>query len=258
ATPGQPNGAGVTLPVTYNFETAPPTAFQTFAQFSVSTPPSSVDPGGVHGKVYRCVDLSGGGVIGVIGDASFGASGTGYQVVGELYLPSASEPAQAIGVGFCGTQGSRFFPSVSPGNSSYENGYWLIYENVAGVGLNDGQPDHPGVVQFVQALNDGLHASPTVLLGSKTLAQLGVTAGTWATFRLVVEPTASSANQLVASINNVEIYRGPIPSEGRTSGAVQIGFRENHTGGPATNEGTWVDNLTIAPVNSAVEEWELY
>ncbi len=258
ATPGQPNGAGLTLPVTYDFETAPPTAFQTFAQFNVATPPTSVDPGGVHGKVYRCVDLSGGGVMGVLGDASLGASGTGYQVVGEVYLPGSSEPAQAIGVGFCGTQGSRFFPTSTPGSSSYENGYWLIYENIAGVGLNDGQPDHPGEVQFVQAVNDGLHASPTVKLGAKTLAQLGVTPGTWAKFRLVIEPTASAANQLIASINNVEVYRGPIPPEGRTSGAVQIGFRENHTGNPASNEGTWVDNITIAPVNSAVRGWELY
>jgi spore germination protein YaaH len=258
ATPGQPNGAGITLPVTYTFDSAPGTAFQTFAQFNVATPPASVDPDGSHGKVYRCVDPAGGGVMGVLGDASLGSSGSGYQVTGEVYLPGASEPAQAIGVGFCGTQGSRFFPTSTPSQSSYENGYWLIYENVAGVGLNDGQPDHPGVVQFVQALNDGLHSSPTVLLGSKTLAQLGVTAGSWVTFRLVVEPSASSSNQLIASINNVEIYRGPIPAEGRSSGAVQIGFRENHTGAPASNEGTWVDNITIAPVNSAVQGWELY
>lgn len=258
ATPGMPNGAGLTLPVSYDFETAPPSGFQTFDQFKVVTPPSTVDPGGVHGKVYRCVDPAGGGVIGVLGDASLGAGGTGYQVRGELYVPSGSEPAQAIGVGFCGTQGSRFFPSASPGNSSYENGYWLIYENAAGVGLNDGQADHPGVFQFVQAVNDGLHSSPTVLLGSKTLAQLGVTAGTWASFRLVIEPAASAANQLIALVNNVEVYRGAIPEEGRTSGAVQFGFRENHTGAPAANEGTWVDNLVIAPVNTGVTGWELY
>lgn len=258
ATPGLPNGAGLTLPASFNFEAAPASAFQTFDQFKVVTPPSSIDPAGTHGKVYRCVDPAGGGVLGVIGDASLGAGGAGYQVVGEVYLPTASEPAQAIGVGFCGTQGSRFFPTASPGTSSYENGYWLIYENVAGVGLNDGQPDHPGTVQFVQALNDGLHTAPTVLLGAKTLAQLGVTAGTWVKFRLVVEPSAAPANQLIASINDVEVYRGQIPTEGRTSGAVQFGFRENHTGAPATNEGTWIDNLVIAPVNSAVTSWELY
>ncbi len=258
ATPGQPNGAGLTLPATFDFETAPTHAFQTFAQFNVVTPPASIDPGNPHGKVYRCVDSSGGGTIGVIGDASLGAGGTGYQVTGELYVPTASEPAQAIAVGFCGSQGSRFFPTSSPGASSYENGYWLIYENVSGVGLNDGQADHPGVFQFVQALNDGLHSSPTVLLGSKNLSQLGITAGTWVSFRLAIEPSASSTNQLIASINNVEVYRGPIPSEGRTAGAVQIGFRENHTGAPASNEGTWVDNLTIAPVSSGVGGWELY
>jgi spore germination protein YaaH len=258
ATPGQPNGAGVTLPVTYNFETAPAGAFQTFEQFSVVTPPASIDPAASHGKVYRCVDTSGGGVIGVIGDASLGASGSGYQVTGELYMPASTEPVQATAVGFCGTQGTRFFPASSPGASSYENGYWLIYENASGVGLNDGQADHPGVVQLVQAVNDGLHSAPTVLLGSKTLAALGVTAGKWVPFRLVIEPSASAGNQLIASLNNVEVYRGSIPSEGRTSGAVQMGFRENHTGAPAANEGTWVDNVTIAPVNTGTDYWELY
>ncbi|AXA37446.1 spore peptidoglycan hydrolase (N-acetylglucosaminidase) [Candidatus Sumerlaea chitinivorans] len=258
ATPGLPNGAGLTLPVSFNFESAPPQGFQTFQTFAVVTPPASVDPGNPHGKVYRCVDTSGGGVIGVIGDSSLGANGNGYQVTGEIYIPGSGEPAQAIGIGICGTQGSRFFPTASPGVSSYENGYWLIFENASGVGLNDGRPDHPGTFEFVQAVNDGNHASPTVFLGSKTLAQVGVTGGTWTTFRLAIDPNGSSGNQLIAQINNVDVYRGPIPAEGRTKGAFQIGFRENHTGAPAANEGTWIDNVTISPMNTAVSSWELY
>ena len=107
-------------------------------------------------------------------------------------------------------------------------------------------------------MNDGNHASPTVFLGSKTLAQVGVTGGTWTTFRLAIDPNGSSGNQLIAQINNVDVYRGPIPAEGRTKGAFQIGFRENHTGAPAANEGTWIDNVTISPMNTAVSSWELY
>ena len=56
------------------------------------------------------------------------------------------------------------------------------------------------------------------------------------------------------------VYSGPIPTGGPTSGSFQVGFRENHAGAPAANEGTWIDNVTInnatVPVN--LSHIELY
>jgi hypothetical protein len=183
----------------------------------------------------------------IFGDAALGASGNGYKVTGEIYIPSSTEPEQANAIGICGSQGSSFFTG-SPSAYGYESGYWVIYENKAGVGLNDGRPDHGGVFEFVYASNDNMDGYPVLLLGSKTLAELGISAGSWTTFELMIDPKASAGNKLKAVLNGNTLFLGDIPTGGPIKGAFQVGFRENHTSGPADNEGTWIDNLTFSEV----------
>ena len=256
ASPGTSNGAISSFPVTWNFTSAPSDAVQTYQSMGVTASQVGASPSG--GNVYRCVDTSGGGVQAFFGGPALGAVGDGYNVTGEIFATSSAHPLQAIGVGICGSQGSTFF-SGTPTGSGYESGYWLIFENAAGVGLNDERPDHPGVFEFVHASNDNMDASPVTLLASKTLAEVGVTNGTWTNFRLSVNP-AAAGDRLLAEINGITVYSGPIPAGGPTSGSFQVGFRENHSGAPATNEGTWLDNVTIngdsVPVN--LSHIELY
>ncbi|MBI1291818.1 hypothetical protein GC173_11330, partial [bacterium] len=195
ATPGAANGGKVPGgAATYSFDTVPAAAFQSFQTFTVASPAVGASAGG--GNAHRCVDTTGGGVMSFIGDAALGAGGTGYKVTGEVFIPAAAAPAQAIGVGFCGSQGSHFF-TASQAAAGYENGYWIIFENQAGIGLNDGQADHPGVFHFLHATNDNMDGNPTELLGSATLAAAGVTEGAWTTFELVVDPSAAVGSRLV-------------------------------------------------------------
>ena len=187
------------------------------------------------------------------GDKALGTTTSGYHVTGEIYLPGAAEPAQAIAVGFCGTQGSTFFSSSRAANS-YENGYMLIYENAAGVGLDDGRADHAGTIEFVHASHDNQDANPVDLLGSVSAPVTGA----WTTFELIVDPTASPSSQLIAVVGGVTVYSGAIPAGGPTSGAVAVGFRENHTGAPAASEGTWIDNLRIGQVGTVPVELDVF
>lgn len=250
ATPGAGNGNSVALPVTYDFSAAPAAAFRTSpGNFSVENVAGGMPPSPSGGMVHRCVSTAGGGSQSVIGDPAFGAGPNGYSVAGEVFLQGATAPAQACGVGICARTGSDFFNSA-PADSGYDSGFWLIYENAAGVGLADGQADHPGVVQFVYATNDGQDGSPSMLLASKTLAELGVSAGQWTTFRLAVNPNATG-DKLVAELNGMAIYSGPIPAGAPPTGAFQVGFRENHDGAPGGTEGTWIDNIAISPFASA-------
>jgi hypothetical protein len=159
----------------------------------------------------------------------------------------------------CVRSGSTFF-SGNPGTSGMDRGYWLIYENAAGVNLADGLPDAPGVWRFVHATNDGLGStSQTTVLGSATNAAVGLPAsgGLWTTFRLSVNRNAGGSNQLLAAINGTEIYRGPLPANGPYSGPFAVGFRENHPGDPEAMEGTWVDNLQFlgTPVPVVITEF---
>ncbi|NUP88556.1 MAG: hypothetical protein HUU25_01910 [Candidatus Sumerlaeia bacterium] len=245
ATPGAANGGSVSLGQFFDFTTAPANAYAAYQSFAVASPAGAglpASPGG--GNAHRCVDTSGGGQITMIGDAALGAGGGGYTVTGDLYIPALAAPAQAIGIGICGRQGSTFF-TANPSASGYESGYWLIYENGT-VGLNDGRPDHDGVFEFVHASNDRMDANPVDLLASRTLASAGVSRGTWVPFSLTVNPSLVG-QQLIIQINGVDVYRGNLPAGGPTSGAFQIGFRENHSGGPVASEGTWVDSVTIGP-----------
>jgi len=259
ASPGATNGNTVIIPTTYNFTSAPPKAFQTYQAFLVTNPVSAGLPASPNGgNVHRCVDLSGGGVMTVIGDAALGYDGNGYDVSGEIYIPNSAEPAQAIAVGICGRQGSVFFTSDTYDDANaYETGYWLIFENKSGVGLNDGRPDHPDVFEFVYATNDNMDGQKVSFLDSATRTETGASAGAWTTFYFNINPNATAGNRLIAKINNVDIYRGNIPTGGPISGAFQVGFRENHTGTPASNEGTWIDNISIGSA-TAVNNWLLY
>lgn len=233
-------------------------AFKTFQAFSVQNPVSAGLPASPSGGyVHRCVDTTGGGVISVIGDAYLGYDGNGYFVSGEIYIPTSTDPAQAIAIGICGHQGSNFFSTSAEDSSSYESGYWLIFENRSGVGLNDGRPDHPDVFEFVYATNDNMDGEKVTLLGSATRASTGAASGAWTTFDFKIDPNAVSGNRLIAHIKDADVYCGNIPSGGPISGAFQIGFRENHAGGPASNEGTWIDNIYIRSV-TAVNNWLLY
>ncbi|HOE63528.1 MAG TPA: cadherin-like domain-containing protein [Candidatus Sumerlaeota bacterium] len=258
-TPGSPNGSSITtFPTTYNFSTAPANAFQTYQSFTVANPTTAGLPASPSGgNAHRCVDTTGGGVISVIGDASLGANNTGYKVSGEIYIQPSTDPAQASAIGICGRQGSTFFTSISVNDSGYDSGYWLIYENAPGVDLNNGRPNHPGVCEFVYASNDNMDGTPVTLLASKTISELGITAGSWTTFYMCIDPNANTSNRLVVKLNNTVVYQGDIPSGGPTSGAFQVGFRENHAGGPVSKEGTWIDNLTIDTAPSVVDAYSI-
>jgi len=244
ASPGAANGNALDSDGwSFSFSTAPSKAFQTFQSFSVGSSGVGSSPGG--GNVHRCVDTSGGGVISVLGDAALGSEGKGYRVEGQLYLPTSAEPAQAIAVGLCGSQGSTFFTTDSDGYG-YENGYWLIYENASGIGLADGRTDHPGVFEFVHATHDNRDGLPVELLGSKSRSTTGASEGAWTTFLLEIDPLdVDPDQQLIAQINGTDVYRGSIPDGGPTLGAFQVGFRENHTGTPVPSEGTWIDTVAI-------------
>ncbi|MFB3896297.1 MAG: glycosyl hydrolase family 18 protein [bacterium] len=245
STPGVTNGGTVTLGTNYNFTTAPSSLYQTFDTIHLTNPTTAGLPASPNGgNAYRCVDTSGGGIIGFIGDAALGQNSTGYTVTGEIYIPASTATTQAIAIGLCGRQGSVFFTSDTYDDyNGYESGYWLIYENRSGVGLNDGRPDHGGTFEFVYAHNDNMDTTKVTLLGSTTRTALGIGDGAWSTFNLSINPTT---NLLVAQLNNGDVYRGTIPVQGPTSGAFQIAFRENHTGSPTSSEGTWIDNITIS------------
>lgn len=244
ATPGASNGGSITSNVTYNFNSPPPNAFTTYQSFTVGASGVGASPSG--GNVHRCVDTSGGGQVSVFGDAALGSSAGGYTVTGEVYINSSSHPVQAIGLGIACRQGSVFFANNPPDAFGYESGYWLIYENAAGANLNDGRPDHPGVFEFLYVSNDRMDSAPVTLLGSVTRAATGAPNGGWTTFMLTIDPSRPAGDRLIARINNTDVFRGNIPAGGPTSGAFMVGFRENHTGAPAANEGTWVDNIQIS------------
>jgi hypothetical protein len=242
ASPGAQNGGSLALGARLSFETPPARAFQTYATFSVADPtlaglPASTD----GGRAYRCVDPAGGGVIGVLGDASLGA-GSGCVVTGELYVPPSSDPPQAIAVGLGGRQGSTFF-GPAPAANGYESGLWLIYENAPGVALADGRPDHPGVFELVVATHDNQDGAPVELLGSLSLAASGALEGTWVPFRLAIDPLRVIVE---AQVNGVVLQRCSLPASVPRSGALEIGFRENHAGGPGPAEGTWVDGIVLS------------
>ncbi|MBX7245526.1 MAG: hypothetical protein K1X53_08500 [Candidatus Sumerlaeaceae bacterium] len=262
ATPGANNGGSVTLPVNYNFDSAPANAFRTFAAFSVvpnGSIPVQVGSSPSGGGVHRCAD-TGGGTLSVFGDAALGTASNGYKVTGEVFIPAngTASDANAIGLGICGRLGSNFFGTTA--DAGYDSGYWIIYENATGVGLADGQADHAGSFDFVWANNDGLSSQTKRLVGAPvTLATTGATAGAWTNFELSINPSAPAASQLVAKIKNVVIYSGAIPTGGPTTGAFQAGFRENHAGATLAYEGTWIDNVSLTTTpNSTVGDWPLY
>ncbi len=238
ASPGTSNGGTVSIPATFNFSSTPAGMYQTYQPLAGNIGASGVGASPSGGNVYRCVDTTGGGNNGFIGDAALGYSGGGYSVTGEIFVPNSAAPAQANGVGLCGSHGSTFF-SGSPNGSGYDAGYWLIFENTGGVGLNDGRPDHGDTFEFIWPQQEG---NAAISLGSLSRTAAGVTAGTWTTFGLSIDPVS---NSLMATVNGVTVYNGPIPTGGPTSGSVQVGFRENHVGNPSSVEGTWVDNIQI-------------
>ncbi|MDK2971151.1 MAG: hypothetical protein PWP23_906 [Candidatus Sumerlaeota bacterium] len=250
ATPGAPNGTGLTASsiTTWDFSSTPAHAFSTFQ--SIVTTASGVGASPSGGNVLRCVDTAGGGVLNYFGDAGLGSDGNGYQVAGEIFLPASGAPAQAVAVGICGGQGSTFFSSFRD-SSSYENGYWLIYENNSSADLDDGLASHPGVVHFVMASHDNQDAAPVVSLGSLNVSGLS---GGWTDFDISIDPVG---NALVATVGGNTIYSGTIPSGGRTSGPVMIGFREFDST-VSSVEGTWIDNLRVGPVGTVpveVDAW---
>lgn len=254
ATPGAANGVGLTAAgiTTYNFTSLPSTYFTTFTSTGDGNVASGVGASPSGGNVLRVVDESGGGTVSYIGDAGLGSDGNGYQVAGEVFLPNAAAPAQAVAVGICGGQGSTFFTS-SALSSGYENGYWLIYENNGTADLADGLASHAGIVHLVHASNDNQDGNPVVSLGS-----LAVSSGAWTTFDMTIDPSAAPASQLVAKVGGVTVYAGAIPTGGPTSGPVMFGFRE-FTGGTVTSvEGTWIDNLRIGPVGTVPVELDTY
>lgn len=249
ATPGVANGRSISNSVAtlFDFEAVHPGTRLAYN----STGAGAVNPGVIAspagGKVFRVVDVTGGGQMAYFGDAALGTTPAGYTASGLVYLPGTTEPAQAIGLGICGRQGTSFFAATKAlqDTGAYESGYWLLFENKAGVTLADGRPDHGSTFEFVHASHDNMDTTPVTLLASAPVASLpGVSQGAWTSFALSIDP---SANRLVAVVGGNTIYNGAIPAGGPTSGAFQAGFRENHSGAPAATEGTWIDALTITP-----------
>jgi hypothetical protein len=251
-TPGLPNSTNLSaLPVAYNFSTAPASAVLTYPFASAGSVASGVgaSPGG--GNVYRVAD-SGGGNMAFFNDA-LTAGENGYRVTGRLYIPGDAEPAQAIGIGICGTLGTTFF-EATPSDTGYENGYWLLYQNTAAAAINNGLGAHNGVFKFVSASNDNMDDEIVSELASVAIGSTGATAGAWTTFLLEIDP---DGNSLRAEIGGTTVYTGTIPEGGRISGAFVAGHRENHTGGTAANEGTWLDDVLIQPLGTGVEHWRI-
>jgi glycosyl hydrolase family 18 (putative chitinase) len=261
ASPGVSNGNKISPGSTFNFTTTPEGVFQTFQAFSVSLPSASGLPNSPNGgNAHRCIDTTGGGVISIIGDAALGFGGSGYQVSGEIYIPSGTDAAGAIAIGFCGSQGTNFYSKTAVDGAAYETGYWIVYENASGIGLNNGRPDHAGSFEFQYATNDNMDGNPVTMLDSATRSETGAIEGSWTNFFLSIDPNAEEQEQLTAKINNFTIYQGAIPEGAPISGAVQVAFRENHTGAPTSKEGCWIDNLSIRSVNQVdiFHGWEMY
>lgn len=250
ATPGASNGGAVTMPFTTDFSSAPASVVSTFQSVKIENPVTAGIAAN-DGNALRVIDTTGGGVMTYVGDKALGAAGP-YSITGKVYLPETTANAQAIGLGIGVSQGTTFFSSVTA-NSAYENGYWLIWENRSGVGLSDGQADHPNQWNFVHASHDNMDGEITALLGSNDDASLGITPGTWVDFRLVINTSEPAGQQLLAQINGRDVFRGSIPAGGPTSGAFAAGFRENHAGSPTADEGTWIDDLTITNAAAAVD-----
>jgi len=246
ATPGAANGKSIPVGATrtFDFNTAPPEGFATFQTFVVGASGVGASPSG--GNVHRCVDTTGGGAMSFLGDAALGSDGNGYRVRGEVFLPAAGASAQAVGVGFCASQGSAFFSSTRT-NNSYENGYWLKFENSASGNLDDGIASHPGVVHFLNVTHDNQDGAPATSLGTRA-----ATGGAWTTFEMSIDPHAAPASQLIAKIGGNTVYSGAIPAGGRTSGAVAFGYRKFVAGAATATEGTWVDNVRIEPIATTV------
>lgn len=243
SSPGAANGAALALPAAFDFEAPLTTGFQTFDVMRRVDPiTAGIQRSNSGGLAWRCVDVAGGGVIGVLGDAALGGERP-VVVTGEVYVPSSLAPAQAIAVGLCGSQGSNFFSSTAAARSGYESGYWLIYENRAGVQLDDGRADHPGVWELVHATHDNMDGAPVTLLASVTNQDVGVLQGKWIAFELALVPDLQSVGKLVVTLNGREVFHGDLPVGGPQRGAFQVGFRENHAGLPSASEGTWVDGL---------------
>ncbi|MFB3896296.1 MAG: glycosyl hydrolase family 18 protein [bacterium] len=250
-TPGAANGGSVTPGTNYDFSSTPASLYQSYDTLHITNPTYAGLPASPSGgNAYRCVDTSGGGVEGFIGDAALGQNSTGYTVTGEVYIPASTATTQAIAIGICGRQGSTFFTSTKATEdaSGYESGYWLIFENRSGVGMNDGRADHGGTFEFVYAHNDNMDTTKVTLLASTTRTALGISDGAWSTFSFTVNP---AMNQLAAQLNSIDVYRGTIPTGGPISGAFQVAFRENHTGNPTSSEGTWVDNITFGAASAS-------
>jgi hypothetical protein len=246
ASPGAPNGGTLALPATFDFDSPPARAFHTYGPLRVAGPVlAGLPPSSSGGLAWHCVDPVGGGVIGVLGDAALGRTG-GFEVTGEVFVPTGAAPAQAIALGVCGSQGSNFFTPTAADRTGYESGYWLVYENRPGVGLSDGRADHPGVWELVHASHDNVDGEPVRLLAAELGTTLGVTPGQWVDFSFTVAPFG--AEELVVRLNGYDVYRGPLPEDGPRSGAFLAGFRENHAGPPTVGEGTWVDGLSIQDV----------
>jgi hypothetical protein len=255
STPGAANNNGSVLGQTYDFTALPSALYQTY-QLPRSVSPATNGLPALNGNALRVVNLASSGTIAFLSDPSLGTSS--FSVTGNVYIPAAGAPAQAIGLGICGTQGSKFFETNAPA-AGYENGYWLVYENGT-VNLADDQPNHNQQFQFIHASNDNVDASRSKPLGTnKSLATLGATAGQWTTFRLTLDlanPTPS--NRLIAQINGNDVYRGDIPNGGPTHGNFQIGFRHNGAALITDNtEGAWIDNLAFSSL-TGVADWSIY
>jgi len=46
-------------------------------------------------------------------------------------------------------------------------------------------------------------------------------------------------------LNGRLVFSGPLPEDLDVSGALQVGLRENHSGGPGPAEVVWLDGVTV-------------
>lgn len=252
ASPGAPNGVPLPVEFDLDFESSPPVAHQTFDAPRRADPTSVGLPASRDGGLaLRVLDGAGGGTIAAIGDGWLGR-GLGLRVTGELYLPGSTDPTCAVALGVCGGSGSDFF-GPDPANSGYESGIWLTWQNNPGVGLTSGRFDHPGAFELVHATHDARDDDPVDVLAVASDLALGVSGGTWVDVEIVVRPEGVSGPDLEVRVNGRDVHVGPLPEGVRRTGALQVGFRENHAGAPSSREGAWVDGLRFEPAVPVIE-----
>ena len=245
------NAAGNALPFFDNFNTTANAAWhpafiapvRTATLGTINKP--SVDVAkGVTGNALEVVDLTGGGDVNYLSGAYNQMNFTGY-----IWKPAdVGSNGWSTGVGIATRVESTWLSNIE--GNAVENGFYLEYQNgpLNGTALKRGAiASHAGVWKFY-ALNGqtSLNTGNALNTGFTQLGTLTTSAlpAAWYKFRLIFDVPN---NKLACVLNDTDVlYNGTIPAGPyNTAGGITVGFREQHSGNPVANEGTWVDNISL-------------